>query len=60
MPERRTLEKAIFMLQETFKKAVKNPTVRKPVAYSLYKIWRYMDTHEKEACHEQGNGHQGA
>ena len=52
MTDSGTLEKAILMLRETYKKAAKNPTVRTPVAYSLYKIWRYMDTHEKEDARE--------
>lgn len=37
---------------EIYDKAVASPYVRKPVAYSLYKLWRKWDVKEKERMHE--------
>lgn len=43
-----TLQKIVEMLQIKYTYAVSQEWIRKPLAYSLYKVWRYVDAHEKE------------
>lgn len=40
-------QKAIKMLAEEYHKAIVQVSVRKPMAYALYQVWRYFDQHEK-------------
>ena len=46
--EEQKFERAIRMIKETYEKALKDPHVHKPLSYTLYQVWRYYDTREKE------------
>ena len=35
------------MLAEEYRKALAQVSVGKPMAYALYQVWKYFDTHEK-------------
>lgn len=37
------LERALDELRNNYDRAVKNPTVRSPIAWALYKTWRQED-----------------
>lgn len=39
--------KAVKMLVEEYCKAQGNVWVRKPMAYSLYQVWKWFNTNEK-------------
>ena len=41
------MQKAINMLAEEYRKALAQVSVGKPMAYALYQVWKYFDTHEK-------------
>lgn len=43
-----TLEQTIEKLKEEYEKAAKSEYVNKPLAYALYKTWRYVDNREKK------------
>ena len=45
-------QKAIKMLAEEYRKAMAQVSVRKPMAYALYQVWRYFDQHEKSRLAE--------
>lgn len=30
-----------------YNKAISDPSIRKPIAWTLYKLWRWADLHEK-------------
>ena len=34
-------------LERLTEKAVKNPAIRKPIAWALYQTWKWADEHEK-------------
>ena len=34
--------------EEYYKKAMKNPFIRKPIAWSLYQTWIWVNENEKE------------
>ena len=42
-----TIEKAIHLLFEEYTRIKDNPGIQKPVAWSLYQVWKYADSHEK-------------
>ena len=39
--------KAIKMLVTNYDIAVKDQTIHKPIAWSLYQVWKYFDEKEK-------------
>lgn len=49
--------KVIILLYESYKDAVKNPMVNKPISYALYEVWKYADNIERprEKVREQKN-----
>lgn len=48
------IETAIKKLVNTYNEAKDNQAIRKPVAYSLYTVWRYADAYEKERSGREG------
>ncbi len=40
-------QKAIKMIREEYTKAQAACYVQKPMAYALYQVWKYYDSHEK-------------
>lgn len=41
--------KTIFKrLEKEYKEAVNNPTIKKPMSFALYTVWRWCDVYEKE------------
>ena len=42
-----TIEKAIHLLLEEYKKAKKNDYILKPISFALYNVWKYFDSREK-------------
>lgn len=40
-------QKAIKMLAEEYRKSQASVSVKKPMAYALYQVWKYFDKHEK-------------
>ena len=43
MDRRITIDRAVEILREEYKKACENPVVRNPVAYALYQTWKRFD-----------------
>ena len=43
MARRITIDRAVEILREEYEKAFKNPVIRNPVAYALYKTWKRAD-----------------
>ena len=41
------LSTAIKRIQENYERAKSNKSIRKPVAWSLYKAWQWAETYEK-------------
>ena len=41
------LGKAISMINIAYADANKDFTIKKPMAYALYHVWKYFDEHEK-------------
>lgn len=39
-----SIETAIQWLHEEYERARKNPTVRNPLAFALYHVWRRVDS----------------
>ena len=51
------IETAVRMLRKEYECAEKDPIVRKPIAYALYKVWRETDATEKDRKEENaGSG----
>lgn len=48
-----TIDQAIDQLRMEYEKALRNPTVRTPLAYALYHTWRFVDAKGKK---EENNG----
>ena len=49
------LERALDELRNNYDRAVKNPTVRSPIAWALYKTWRQEDARaERERKRKDG------
>lgn len=48
-----TLSKAVKMVTEEYRKALSQVSVRKPMSYALYQVWRYFDQHEKSRLAER-------
>ena len=52
----RSDEMAFYMVlkkfEEYYKKAMKNPFIRKPIAWSLYQTWKWVDANEGESDSE--------
>ena len=46
------MQKATKMLEEEYRKALAQVWVGKPMAYALYQVWKYFDTHEKSRLAE--------
>lgn len=44
-----TFEKAVAQLRTEYEKACKNELIKSPLAYALYKTWRFVDGKEKKA-----------
>lgn len=42
------LQTVIKKLTAEYEKAKANKTIRKPISYALYQVWRYADAYEKE------------
>ena len=40
--------KVVKKFEEYYKKAMKNPFIRKPIAWSLYQTWIWVNENEKE------------
>lgn len=53
-----TLEQAIEKLKEEYEKALKSEYIHSPLAYALYKTWRYVDNREKKKKRKV-NQHEG-
>lgn len=43
-----TLQKIFEMLQIKYTYAVSQEWINKPLAYALYHVWRYVDSHEEK------------
>ena len=43
-----TLNKALSMVEEEYKKAKKQERIRKPLAYALYQVWHKQEREERE------------
>ena len=41
------LQKALKRLDVEYKKALASCYVRKPLAYALYQVWKWVDSYEK-------------
>ena len=41
------LYNAWLELERLTEEAVKNPAIRKPIAWALYQTWKWADEHEK-------------
>ena len=41
-----TIEKAIKMIQDTYKAAQKLDYIRNPLAFALYKVWKLADAEQ--------------
>ena len=39
---------AVYMLRDEYEKAKKDAEIRKPLAYALYEVWKYIDKVERE------------
>ena len=50
------IETAVRMLRKEYECAAKDPIVRKPIAYALYKVWRETDATEKDRKEENAGG----
>lgn len=46
---------AVYMLRDEYAKAKKDENVRKPLAYALHAVWKYVDRIEKERVVEVGD-----
>lgn len=38
-----SVDNAMFLVQDEYKRAAQNPAVRNPLAYALFKVWRKVD-----------------
>lgn len=38
-----TVDNAMLLIQDEYKRATQNPAVRNPLAYALFKVWRKVD-----------------
>lgn len=43
-----TLTQAITKLKEYYEKAKVTRSIKKPISWSLYKTWQYVDKYERE------------
>ena len=41
------LYNAWLELERLTEEAVKNPAIKKPIAWALYQVWKWADEHEK-------------
>jgi hypothetical protein len=39
--------------EEYYEKAMKNPFIRKPIAWSLYQTWKWVDANEGENADDE-------
>jgi len=56
MVEKQTkdIQKIVDVLLEKYQKAIDNKSIKSPLAYALYKTWRYVDSGKYES--EDNNG----
>lgn len=54
------LKEAVNILKREYERALKNPAVRTPIAYALYRTWRQVDTAQKKGAEKHEKAISGA
>ncbi len=49
-----TLGRTITRLFDTYEKAKRNESIKKPIAWSLYQVWKWADSYEKPRKEKAG------